>query len=182
MKLEEIPFPIDAKRVGTPKRLHGNQAVKAAQQYYGEPVIDPIAEHIIQEEGFVPGIYKDTKGIDTEGVGLTAGNIGKNFFTEVMPKYVKRAMAIDPTYVKLPEETKKALVSMVYRGDIKASHKTAKYIKAGEYEKAAKEYLDHDDYRNSKAKNVAAGKRVHGVQYRMEANAAALKAAQPPKP
>jgi GH24 family phage-related lysozyme (muramidase) len=161
------------------KRLHGDEAVAAAQQYYKQPMIDPIAEHIIQEEGFVPGIYKDTKNIDTEGVGLTGDNIGKNFFTEVMPIYIDRAMKIDPTFVKLPENTKKALVSMVYRGDIKPSHKTAAYIKAGLYEKAAKEYLNHDDYRASKALNDRAGKRVHGVQYRMEANAEALREAEP---
>ena len=173
-ELNEIPMPIAAKRVGKLKRLHGHEAVKAAQQYYGEPMIDPIAEHIVMEEGFVPGIYKDTKDIDTEGVGLTGDYIGKNFFTEVMPKFIQKAMKFDNNFVKLPEDTQKALVSMVYRGDIKHSHNTAKLIKAGEYEKAAKEYLDHDDYRASKAKNQKAGRVVHGVQGRMEGNARAL--------
>jgi len=177
--LNEIPMPIEAKRVGEPKRLHGKAAVKAAQQYYGEPMIDPIAEHIIEEEGFVPGVYKDTKMIDTEGVGLTGDFIGKNFFTEVMPLFIQKAMKFDKNYVKLPENTKKALVSMVYRGDIKHSHKTAKLIKKGEYKKAAKEYLNHGDYKASKAKNEKAGRIVHGVQRRMEANARAIAEAEP---
>jgi len=161
-----------------PVRYHGKEAVRQAAKYYGQKIIDPFAAHIIEEEGFVPGKYKDTKQILTEGVGLTGDYIGKNFFTEVMPVFMSKAASYNKNFDSLPEETRKALVSMVYRGDIKPSHKTAALIKAGKFAEAADEYLNHDDYRASKAKNVAAGRVVHGVQGRMERNAAALRAAQ----
>lgn len=153
-----------SKTPSQPQRFYGQNAVQAAAKYYGQKLIDPIAAHIIEDEGFVPGVYQDTKGIPTEGVGLTGGFIGKNFFTEVLPVFEKRARSIIPSYSSQPLPVQKAVMSAVYRGDL--GPRTARLIEKKEYQKAAKEYLNHQEYRKLKRKNPD-----HGVVKRMERNA-----------
>lgn len=150
-----------------PKVYHGDAAVAEAMKYYGKKQIDPIAEHIIRDEGFVPGVYQDDVGIDTEGVGLTGEFIGKDFFTEVMPVFEKRARASVSSYNKQPEEVRKAIMSAVYRGDMGPA--TAKLLDAGKYKEAAVEYLNHAEYRKRKRRNPD-----DGVVQRMERNAEAF--------
>lgn len=154
----------------------GKLAAKMAADHYGMNLedIDPRALHLIAEEGFSVGNYQDTKEVETQGVGQTREYKGKNFFTEVFPVFLNEAKAISPTYDSLPLPVQNAILSAVYRGDLQRTHKTAKYIRNGEWDKAAKEYLNHKDYRESKKKNQEAGKLVHGVQTRMERNAAAF--------
>ena len=155
-----------------PKVYHGDQAVAEAMKYYGQKgAVDPMAEHIIKEEGFVPGIYKDDVGIDTEGIGLTGQFIGKNFFTEVLPVFEQRSRKVVPSYNKQPTEVQKAIMSAVYRGDM--GTKTAALLEKGEYKKAAIEYLNHAEYRRRKRKNPD-----DGVVKRMERNAKAFFDAQ----
>ena len=60
--------------------------VQEAARYYGyKGPLEPGMVHLIEEEGFVAGNYKDDVGITTAGVGQTEENIGKNFFTETYP-------------------------------------------------------------------------------------------------
>lgn len=157
-----------------PRRYHGHAAVEQAAKYYNQKVIDPVAQHIIEEEGFVPGVYPDSKGIPTEGVGLTGSFIGKNFFTEVMPVFEGRARKIVPQYDQLPEEGKKAILSAVYRGDLAPSHTTAKLLQAGKYREAAIEYLNHAEYRKGKSKKASNAQKA--IAERMERNARAMAA------
>jgi len=148
-----------------PKRYRGREAVAQAAKYYNQQIIDPIAEHIIMEEGFVPGVYPDpVKGIPTEGVGMIDDNIGKNFFTEVLPIYEQRARSFVPSYAKQPLSVQKAIMSAVYRGDM--GDDTAELINKGEYKKASKEFLNHDGYRALKKKDPN-----HGVVKRLERTA-----------
>ncbi len=149
------------------QRFHGPEAVRMAGQYYGQKVIDPIAAHIIEEEGFVPGVYKDHKGIPTEGVGLTGEFIGKNFFTEVMPVFEQRARKMVSGYDQMPEPVRKAVISAIYRGDM--GPKTAELLSARRYKEAAREYLNHAEYKGLKRNNP-----TNGVVGRMERNAAAF--------
>jgi len=160
-----------------PKRYQGQEAVVEALKYYkpDPALVTPQALHLIQHEGFVPSVYKDTKGIDTEGIGLTKEFIGKNFFSDVMPVFEQRARSVvGKQYDQLPIKKKKAILSAVYRGDLAASHNTAKLMRQGKWKEAATEYLNHDDYRASKQWNDKAGKIVHGVAPRMEENATAF--------
>lgn len=155
-----------------PNIYHGDAAVKEAMKYYGQKgAVDPMAEHIIREEGFVPGIYKDDVGVDTEGIGLTGQFVGKNFFTEVLPVFEQRSRKAVSSYNKQPFEVQKAIMSAVYRGDMGPA--TAKLLDAGEYKKAATEYLNHAEYRKRKRKNPD-----DGVVKRMERNAKAFFDAQ----
>lgn len=162
-----------------PTRYHGSDAVKKAIEYYS-PAPEDISDdalQIIRHEGFVPGTYLDSKGIETEGVGLTGEFAGKDFFKEVMPVFRERAKTVVPDYDNLPARAQRAVMSAVYRGDLKASHRTAKLLREGKYKEAAAEYLNNEEYRSSKAKNQKAGKVVDGIQIRMEENAAAFASA-----
>lgn len=150
-------------------RHYGDDAVKAAARFYGQKMVDPVHAHLIREEGFVPGTYVDSKGIETEGVGLTGEFKGKNLFKEVLPVFENRARKKVKGYDQLPESGRAAVLSAVYRGDL--GPKTAKLLSAGEYEKAAKEYLNHAEYKKMKKENPDSG-----IVERMERNAEAFKA------
>jgi GH24 family phage-related lysozyme (muramidase) len=140
------------------------QRVQQAAAYYGyKGPLDPGMVHLIAEEGFSAGNYDDDVGIDTQGVGQTAENIGENFFTETYPKYVARAARRVKGFSNMPEDLQNAVLSAVYRGDL--GPKTAKLLEKGEFKAAAKEYLNHKGYKERKKKNPD-----DGVVKRMERN------------
>jgi GH24 family phage-related lysozyme (muramidase) len=141
---------------------------EAAQHYGYKGPLDPGMVHLIEEEGFVPTEYEDDVGVSTEGVGATAENKGKNFFTEIFPKYEERAARKVKGYTTMPQDLKNAVLSAVYRGDL--GPKTAKLLSKGQYAAAAEEYLDHAEYKKRKAKNPD-----DGVVKRMERNAAVMR-------
>jgi GH24 family phage-related lysozyme (muramidase) len=146
-------------------RYYGQDAVKAAAQYYGfKGPIDPVAAHVIEEEGFVPGTYKDDVGIDTVGVGQTGEYKDKDFFTEVFPEKERELKAKLKNYDDLPFDVRRAAMSAHYRGDL--GPKTVRLLNKGDFEAASKEYLDHKEYRQRKAKD-----KNDGVVARMERNA-----------
>lgn len=143
--------------------------VQAAADHYGyKGPLEPGMVHLIEEEGFVPGEYEDDVGISTEGVGATAENKGKNFFTETYPKYMARAAKKVKGFGAFPEPLQNAVLSAVYRGDL--GPKTAELLSKGEFDKAADEYLDHKEYKERKKKNPE-----DGVVKRMERNAEVMR-------
>jgi len=150
------------------------QINEAAKYYNYKGPLEPGMIHLIEEEGFVPEVYKDDrdtvgkKPVETEGVGATAENKGKNFFTEVYPKYEERAARKVKGYTTMPQDLKNAVLSAVYRGDL--GPKTAKLLSKGQYAAAAEEYLDHAEYKKRKEKNPD-----DGVVKRMERNAAVMR-------
>ena len=144
------------------------QINEAAKYYNYKGPLEPGMIHLIEEEGFVPEVYEDDVGVKTEGVGATAENKGKNFFTEVYPKYEERAARKVKGYTTMPQDLKNAILSAVYRGDL--GPKTAKLLSKGQYAAAAEEYLDHKEYKERKAENPD-----DGVVKRMERNAAVMR-------
>jgi len=146
------------------------QVVQAAKHYGYRGPIEPGMIHLIQEEGFRPAAYMDDVGVETVGVGATAENMDANFFTETYPKYVDRAQRKVKSYHKLPEEAQLAVLSAVYRGDM--GPKTAKLIDEGNFKAAAKEYLNHKEYKERKKEDPE-----DGVVLRMERNAEAIRSA-----
>lgn len=147
---------------------YGDAAVKAACDYYDHPYPPSyVAAHIIHDEGFVPGTYNDTKGILTEGIGLTGKYIGKNFFTEVLPEFEERARRKVTCYDDLPDFGKAAVLSAIYRGDL--GPRTAKLLSTGHFLLASIEYLNHKEYRDLKENNPRSG-----IVARMERNAVAF--------
>ena len=148
----------------TPPRIyHGPDAVKKAMNYYGVKTIDPLEEHIIHEEGFAEGTYLDTakNPVQTSGVGQTRENMGKDFFRETFPKYVKRSKRWVPDFDKRPLDVQKAILSATYRGDM--GKDTAAALNKYDYRQAAIEILNHQGYRRLKKTDPD-----NGVVERME--------------
>ena len=133
-------------------RYYGQDAVKAAARHFGfSGPIDPVAQLVIEEEGFVPEIYEDDIGMKTFGVGQTGDYMSKNFFTEVFPAKERELKKRLTNYDSLPDDVRAAAMSAHYRGDL--GPKTVKLLKAGKFKEAAREYLDHEEYRRRKAEN-----------------------------
>jgi len=61
-----------------------------------------------------------------------------------------------------PLSVRQALVNAAYRGELKSGHKTVEYIRTGQWNKVADEYLDNQEYRTGD----------QGVKTRMDWNAA----------
>ena len=73
-----------------------------------------------------------------------------------------------PGFDSLPFEMATQLGQSAYRGGITGSPKTIEHINNGEFQKAAKEFLDNDEYRNAEARGRS------GIRKRMEAVSEAL--------
>lgn len=168
----EEPVQQEEVAASKPPRYYGDDAVREAARYYNHKgILSPNAIHILKEEGFVPGVYPDSKGIDTEGVGQTGDMIGKNFFTEVLPVYEMRAARATKDFVSLPNEVQGAIVSMAYRGDW--GDKTKEHLKRGDWKAAADEYLNHNEYRKGISEDATDAQK--SIAERMERNAEALR-------
>lgn len=143
-----------------------------------------------------PGLrYNDSKGLPTIGIGHLITNDSPKIFKELFGNNANingmlsgRVAMSDPQMFKLfqrdvqtkidkardlitdfdtfPQYVKNAIVDGLYRGDL--GPKTRGFINAGNFAAAAKEYLNHNDYRKSVAKNKAG--EPHGVKGRMERN------------
>lgn len=158
---------------GDGRVYHGTDAVMAAARKWNQPHISPIAYHIISEEGFVDGVYKDTGTYKepTWGVGQTKEWIGKNFFTEVLPAYEEKARNTTKDYAKLPVEAQQAIVSMAYRGDW--GKNTRALLSQGKWEAASQEYLHHKNYREGIRKNATPEQKA--IAARMRRNSEAIR-------
>ena len=153
-----------------PKFYYGADAVKQVEKKLGRP-LTYIEKRVVEEEGFVDGIYKDDKGITTAGVGQTGKYLNKSF-EESLQAHVKEAERLIPSLTTLPEDVQAELIQATYRGDLGGSPTFRKLLNAGDYEKAAQEFLNNKDYRNSIALNQSG--KPHGVAGRMEKVAAAV--------
>lgn len=135
--------------------------------------------------------YKDHKGYPTIGIGhlITRdtprifrklfGNIDINKYTSgqvpltepMMQKLFRHdvqskinvAKTKIPKFDQYPQNVKNAIIDALYRGDL--GPKTIRYINAGRWDDAAKEYLNHDEYREA-----AQNRNASGIPGRMERN------------
>lgn len=154
----------------TGKTYYGQQAIDKIEERLGRPLSYAEAR-VVEEEGFVDGVYKDDKGITTSGVGQTGKYINMSF-DETFKEHEDTARALIKDFDILPEPVQAELVQSAYRGDLQGSPTFRKLFNAGKYQEAAKEFLDNDDYRASVAKNKKG--MPHGVAKRMESVANAV--------
>lgn len=147
-------------------------------------------------EGMEKKVYTDTNGLKTVGVGfnLEQSN-GKQIFKSFLPDVsyddvlsgktsltekqvmklfsktledkVQTTKGLFANYDNFPGNVQTALVNAVFRGELKATHKTVRLINNDEWSKVADEYLDRSDYREASKQ----GSKCRGIKTRMDYNA-----------
>jgi hypothetical protein len=85
-------------------------------------------------------------------------------FTEDLKAYVKRAEDLVPNFNKFPVSVQTALVDMTYRGDLGDSPKMRKLLNEFKIREAADEYINREEYKTAKVKNL------RGIKIRMDSN------------
>lgn len=165
-KKEEKAPEVQAAPKNTGERFVGREAVEAVKAREGD--LTPEMERVIEEEGFVDGVYLDDKGNETSGVGQTGKYKGMTFkesflaHREIAEKLVKDFDSLSP-------DLRKELIQLTYRSDLQISKNTVALINEGKYSEAADELLRHDEYLERKKK------KDDGVTRRLEAAYHALK-------
>lgn len=124
---------------------YGENAVKMVEQKEGR-TLTPAERRVVELEGYVGGLYKDHKGVPTFGVGQTKEFI-KGGFKPSFDEHVRRAKALTPDFDLYPEYLQTEIIQSVYRGDWSLSPTARKYMAAGQYEKAADEFLNHEEFK-----------------------------------
>lgn len=147
--------PISNKDVFKDKRyFSGNRAVAEVERRIGQE-LEPRFKDLIREEGFFAGRYFDDRAkdpVETAGVGQTGEYLNMPL-SQVFKRQESELKDAIPTYEDQPEEVKSALLSAKYRGDLNPGYKWVNHFNKGNYSEAAKELLDHDEYRSRKKEN-----------------------------
>jgi len=137
----------EAERQRKANTYVGSAAIKQVESMEGRP-LTYIEKTIVGYEGFVDGEYPDKKGM-ASGVGQT-GEYRDMSFDETVKAHVVRIKNPKklPDYDSYPEYLRAELLAAEYRGDIGESPKAMAYARAGEWEKAAIEFLNNDEYKH----------------------------------
>ena len=140
------------------------------------PSTESLTKQLIDHEGYVKKVYRDSKGIPTIGIGhkILPGEDfsqgispeeAQQLFQSDIQKHVGVAKGLFPNFDSYPNYLKVALLDGVYRGEHKSNYKTTKLINQERWTEAAEEYLRNQEYIASKSQ----GDR-HGVWQRMDEN------------
>jgi GH24 family phage-related lysozyme (muramidase) len=145
--------------------LHGKDATDKAEDLLGRPLTDA-EHHIAGLEGYSYSPYLDTKDVLTSGFGQT-GRYLRMPFDKVVSIFEDRTRQIVPAYDELPAFIRLRLLDSTYRGGLSGSPKTLKLINAGDWEEAAVEFLNNDEF-------IAAVESGSGVASRMQETSDAM--------
>ena len=137
-------------------------------------------DQLKHEEGLRNETYIPTRGdVPTIGYGHTGSYAKPGAYVSdgqaeaILKKDIQdregQLKSLMPEYETFPMELQLPLASSHFRGSLGGSPKTLEHINAGEFEKAADELLDNDEYRNAEARGRA------GIRPRMERTANALR-------
>lgn len=147
-----------------PTKYAGASAVNKVEELEG--TLDPIQKYVVEHEGYVDGVYEDTKGIKTSGVGQT-GKYMDMSFKDSYDEFIQLTKSYIPSYDTMSESRQKALMSLAYRGDLKLSPTFRDLVNEGKFDEAAIELLNHEEYKQLKQKEKETGKRS-GITKRLE--------------
>jgi GH24 family phage-related lysozyme (muramidase) len=152
--------------------LYGDRAVKEVERQLGRP-LSYAEKRVVQEEGFVPRKYYDSKGIVTYGVGQTGDYIEKGF-PAAFKDHAERTKKYFKDFDYLPESVQAELIQTMYRGDVLNKKgepwKWVNYFNKGDYKEAARELLDHKEYKKYKTRRDAGDSDAGGnIPERLEA-------------
>lgn len=171
------PKPPTAQELSQFKDTAPDKNVQTNQDFYTK------ARNMLkQDEGKKPQLYKDTKNKWTIGYGhlikskeelknyrnktLTDQQIDALLDSDIKSK-IKIAQELFPNFNQYNDEFKMTLLNGIFRGDISGSPNTINLINKGLFKQAAKEYLDHGDYKAASKPNA----KDKGVAIRMLRNA-----------
>jgi hypothetical protein len=148
------------------KVLYGDKAVSRMEKDLGREV-SQFERRVIVEEGYVDEPYWDTADppVLTQGVGQTGKWIERGFEAS-FKHHVERAKKKVPGFDKYPDYLKEELIQSEYRGDLGQSPTAMRQFRAGEYEKASKEFLNSNEYRKTTTSQ--------GIKNRMKATSDAM--------
>jgi GH24 family phage-related lysozyme (muramidase) len=122
-------------------------------------------------------IYKDHKGYNTIGVGhlvtsaelpiykdkvLTDEEVLDLFKKDTLSKF-KTANRLFPQYKTYKDDLKIALLDGIFRGDVSGSPEAIRLINKGEWKKAAAEFLDSEEYRQSVKDKTGVAPRMYKI-------------------
>jgi len=154
-----------------------------------QATLDDHSDHLHEYEGFRGKVYNDHKGNPTVGYGhmfksdskatWDAAGIGhlhdsvksgkaslpeadarKLLHHELTNTYIPRAQKLVKNYDRLNKDAQVAVVGSVFRGGLPGSPKTLKHLNAGNFKKAGAEFIDNNEYRESKAAGTGVHKRM----------------------
>ena len=143
----------------------------------GSDDMDTYMDMLMDEEGFEPvGVNKFNEEYNTIGHGHNGPEVREgmpmnerqaaNLLRQDIEKRLPKIQKAIPKFDKLPIDVKRHVVGSWFRGSLSGSPKTIKLINAGQYAKAADEFLDNHEYKTTE---------LRGVKKRMKATADALR-------
>ena len=115
--------------------------------------------HLITPKEQSKGIFK--KGISEDQV--------YELFTNDIQTKLQTARRIFPKYDEFPLDLKIKLLDGIFRGDVSGSPNTIKLINAGEWKKAANEFLDNKEYKEAVKKGYGTAPRMKKIADAIEA-------------
>ena len=200
----KLPFGTPPPRKKKPSAIPLRDGVPR-ENVAPRPASEVIATYLAGHEGIRRKVYPDSKEYETIGIGhrivagdrevfrrlfgpaadvdgILAGRVGltdeqiKVLFTHDSAVHLKRAKNLFRDFDSWPAELQAAIVSGVYRGDLSGSPKAIALINQGKWAEAAVEYLDHEEYLNTK-RAIERGENPSnaGIVRRMEENAQRFK-------
>jgi GH24 family phage-related lysozyme (muramidase) len=126
------------------KTLHGKQAIAAIEKKEDRK-LSYKERRVVMLEGYVDGVYTDTKGIKTSGVGQT-GKWLKKSFEQSFKYHEQLTEKLVPSYNELDELLQAELVQSTYRGDLGLSPNAVALFNKGNYTDAARAFLRNNEY------------------------------------
>jgi hypothetical protein len=105
-------------------------------------------KRVLSEEAYVDGRYYDVGEI-ASGVGQTGEFMDKGFVASLQ-EHEERVRRELPDYDLYPEYLQEEFLQSMYRGDILISPLAMDHFRAGRYDEASKEFLDHAEYKNKR--------------------------------
>ena len=177
------PSGIDPFKYDNQPSIDPDGLMKPPARFY-DNWTDAAAQRIIQLEGFIgeakiafTGEKYPTVGYGKSDATVKLGDIITEadalveLKANLMPKKIATAKRLFPLFDTYSPNLKIELLQGVFRGNFKKGHEAVKLINKGEWEKASKEFLDYQEYRD--AKKIGSGKR--GVVFRMDSISEALR-------
>jgi len=168
--LKKAITPPKQKQVAPIDTNKGTEFLKKAMEY--------IRKNELGEAGIeYHKMYKDHKGYNTIGVGhlVTKEELPTyenktlsekevlDLFEKDSKKKLATARRLFPKYDTYNDELKIALLDGIFRGDVSGSPNTIKLINKGMWRKAAEEFLDNAEYRQSVKEGTGVAPRMRKI-------------------